>query len=140
MNSNLSTTSDPFALPFNAIQIVLRNKYKFAVTVLLGLALTMFFFASATRKFNSSAKLFVKMGRESVVLDPTARTSQVTSMGDSREEQVFAVAELMNSRLVAEKVVDHFPSFGGMLHLRMKLNAEELFAVVGHCGHFGVGS
>jgi uncharacterized protein involved in exopolysaccharide biosynthesis len=108
MNSNLSTTSDPFALPFNAIQIILRNKYKFAVTVLLGLALTVFFFANATRKFSSSAKLFVKMGRESVVLDPTARTSQVTSMGDSREEQVFAVAELMNSRLIAEKVVDYF--------------------------------
>ena len=43
-----------------------------ALTVLLGLALTVFFFAIATRKFSSSAKLFVKMGRESVVLDPTA--------------------------------------------------------------------
>lgn len=123
MNSNLSSTTDPFALPFNAIQIVLRNKYKFALTVLLGLALTVFFFASATRKFSSSAKLFVKMGRESVVLDPTARTSQVTSVGDSREEQVFAVAELMNSRLVAEKVVDHF---GPNVILEKKADAESL--------------
>ncbi len=110
MNSDLSTTPDPFALPFTAIQIVLRNKFKFVATVLLGLALTTFFFSNAPRKFSSSAKLFVKMGRESVVLDPTARTGQVSSVGESREEQVFAVAELMNSRLVAEKVVDHFGS------------------------------
>ena len=108
MNSNFPSPSDPSARPLNAIQVVLRNKFRFVVTVLLGLALTITFFANAPRKFNSSAKLFVKMGRESVVVDPTARTSQTSSAGDTRGEQVFAVAELLSSRMVAEKVVDHF--------------------------------
>ena len=62
----------------------------------------------ATRTFRSEAKLFVRMGRESVTLDPTATMGQVVAAADSRESEVNAVAELLSSRTLAEKIVDQF--------------------------------
>ncbi len=102
MNSNQLTLSESNQNLAGAFAIIRRNKFKFAFTVLLGMVLTAAYFATAPRKFSSTAKLFIKKGRESVVIDPTARTSH------SGETEVFAVAELLNTRELAEEVVHHF--------------------------------
>ena len=102
MNSNQLTSSESNQNHAGAFAIVRRHKFKFVFTVLLGLVLTAAYFSTAPRKYRSTAKLFIKKGRETVVLDPTARTSQ------SGETEVFAVAELLNMRELAEEVVDHF--------------------------------
>lgn len=44
------------------------------------------------KKFESEAKLMIRVGRESVVLDPTATTSQTLMLQKTQEEEVNAGA------------------------------------------------
>ena len=58
--------------------------------------------------YRSEAKLLVRLGRESVSLDPTATTGQVVNIGQSRENEINSEMEILKSRELAEKVVDSF--------------------------------
>jgi uncharacterized protein involved in exopolysaccharide biosynthesis/Mrp family chromosome partitioning ATPase len=69
------------------------------ITVTLGTFL-------ASEVFQSDAKLLVRLGRESVSLDPTATTGQVVSIGQDRENEVNSELAILLSRELAEKVVD----------------------------------
>ena len=53
----------------------------------------------------SEAKLFVRLGRESVALDPTATTGQVISLNESRDNEINSVFESLKSREVLAAVV-----------------------------------
>jgi len=57
------------------------------------------------RSYRSEAKLFVRMGRESVTLDPTATTGKVMSVYESRENEINSVMEVIQSRVVLDRVV-----------------------------------
>jgi uncharacterized protein involved in exopolysaccharide biosynthesis len=61
------------------------------------------------KKYESEAKLFVRVGRESVTLDPTATTTtgQTISYYDSRESEINSVLDVLQSRIITERVVDH---------------------------------
>jgi uncharacterized protein involved in exopolysaccharide biosynthesis len=50
----------------------------------------------------------VRIGRESVTLDPTATTGQFVAMPEPRDSELHGVEELLASRAMAEKVVDRF--------------------------------
>lgn len=55
----------------------------------------------------SEAELMVRLGRETVSLDPTATTGQViTTIGMTREGEINTELEIIRSREIAEKVVD----------------------------------
>ena len=56
--------------------------------------------------YKSEARLLVRIGRESVSLDPTATTGQVISVGQSRESEINSELEILKSRELAQKVVD----------------------------------
>jgi uncharacterized protein involved in exopolysaccharide biosynthesis len=56
--------------------------------------------------YGSEAKIFVRLGRESVELDPTATTGQTVSVQDSRENEINSVFETLTSRAILEGVVD----------------------------------
>ena len=60
----------------------------------------------APKTYQSDAKLMVKLGRENSTLDPTATTGQVVNIGPSRENEVKSELEILQSRELAEKVVD----------------------------------
>jgi len=57
-------------------------------------------------EYSSDAWLFVRLGRESVALDPTATTGQVVGLNVTRETEINSIIEVMGSRVVLEKVVD----------------------------------
>ena len=78
------------------------------VTASLVIGLTLAYLSLATRTFLSEAKLYVRVGRESMHLDPTATTGQFVAVTDSRETEIAAVEELLMSRALAEMVVDQF--------------------------------
>jgi uncharacterized protein involved in exopolysaccharide biosynthesis len=59
-----------------------------------------------TPLYTSEAKLFVRLGRESVGLDPTATTGQTVSIQETREAEINSVYELLVSREVFGAVVD----------------------------------
>ena len=57
------------------------------------------------KRFDSDAKLFVRLGRGSVTLDPAATTGQTISIQESRETEINSVVDMLQSRGVAEQVV-----------------------------------
>ena len=76
--------------------------FLFAGTVLLilfGIMLT-------PRTYQSEAKLFVRLGRESVGLDPTATTGQTISVNEPRESELNSVMDVLSSRVILENVVE----------------------------------
>jgi len=58
------------------------------------------------RTYQSDAKLFVRLGRESVTLDPTATTGQTISVHESRENELNSVLDTLQSRVIFSTVVD----------------------------------
>ena len=77
--------------------------WTFSLIMLLTIAVTFL----APKKFTSEAKLFVRLGRESVAMDPTATatTDQVVMVHESREYEINSVLELLKSRAVLSGVV-----------------------------------
>ena len=57
-------------------------------------------------RYTSEASLFVRLGKETVGLDPTATTGQTIAVQDSREKEIYSVQTLVQSRTVLESVVD----------------------------------
>ncbi len=60
----------------------------------------------APKIYQSQAKLLVRLGRESVTLDPTAAMGQVVNISQTRENEIKSELEILNSRDLAEEVVD----------------------------------
>lgn len=58
--------------------------------------------------YRSEGKLFVRLGRENVGLDPTATLGQgpVVAVPQFREDEINSVVEILRSRMLVEKVVD----------------------------------
>ncbi|MGV3485465.1 MAG: GumC family protein [Planctomycetaceae bacterium] len=56
-------------------------------------------------KFDSSARLLVRLGRGAVSIDPTANLSQTVSLQESRLAQVNSVKELLTSHELISRVV-----------------------------------
>jgi uncharacterized protein involved in exopolysaccharide biosynthesis len=85
--------------------VVFRHKWKaisvFTVSVLVSLAYIVF----APRTYESSAKLFMRVGRESVALDPTATIGQTMMVEKTQESEINSALEILSSRGVAAKVV-----------------------------------
>lgn len=94
-----TTTRDIFRLLF-------RHKTKvifcFALTTCAAIAIIFFW----PRKYRSESKLLVRLGRETVSLDPTATTGQIMPISMSRETEVSSVLEMLRSRVMIEKLVD----------------------------------
>ncbi|MDZ4685324.1 MAG: GumC family protein [Planctomycetaceae bacterium] len=57
------------------------------------------------RTYHSQAKLFVRLGRESVALDPTVTTGATIAVSDTREHEINSVMEMLGNRSVLEDVV-----------------------------------
>jgi len=56
--------------------------------------------------FRSEARLLVRVGRESVALDPTATTGRIISVARSRMNEINSELEILGSRGLAGGVVD----------------------------------
>ena len=86
--------------------VLFRHKWRVILFFLAVIAtVTLGTFLSA-KIYQSEAKLLVRLGRESVSLDPTATTGQVISVGHSRETEINSELEILKSREIVEKVVD----------------------------------
>lgn len=99
---------EPEPGPTEITSLLWRQKWKMLLVGLVVIAGTLAYASLAARKFQSHAKLFVRIGRESVALDPTATTGQTISVGDSREGEIAAIQEMLGSRMLLEQVVDEF--------------------------------
>jgi uncharacterized protein involved in exopolysaccharide biosynthesis len=90
----------------NVLHAFRRHKWKMAIVFTFVMAATVGYLFVAKPKFTSEAKLFVRLGKESVALDPTATTGQTVGVQESREKEIFSVQSLVQSRNVLERVVN----------------------------------
>ena len=100
----MSTTSNWSLREFYTA--LFRYKRRSISVFLVVMAVATLGIAICPHTYTSEAKLFVRLGRESVALDPTATTGSVMSMDMTRESEINSILEVMRSRAIAEKVLD----------------------------------
>lgn len=58
------------------------------------------------KAYSSEAMIFVKLGRETVSLDPTATTGSTISVLEGRDNEINSIRDMLYSRGIVERVVD----------------------------------
>jgi uncharacterized protein involved in exopolysaccharide biosynthesis len=100
------STSPNTTLP-NPIEIAKRYKKTIILWPMLCLALGALFYYLCPRQYQSEARLFLRIGRESVGIDPAATTGQTMPLYTAdRKDEVRSAQEIFKSRAVAAGVVD----------------------------------
>jgi uncharacterized protein involved in exopolysaccharide biosynthesis len=90
----------------------IRHKWIWGGYFLLVMAATLAIIGWYPRQYASQAKLYLRMGRETVSLDPTATTGEIISVQESRKSEINTVVEMLRSRVLHERVVEQLgPSF-----------------------------
>jgi uncharacterized protein involved in exopolysaccharide biosynthesis len=91
------------------LRVVFRHWRKATIFFFSLMALIGAYSLLTPRHYRSEGKLFVRLGRENVVLDPTATVgrdgSSVVTLPNSRESEVNSVVEILCSRVLLEAVV-----------------------------------
>ena len=108
----------PFTLR-DAFHGIWRRRRDVALFFCATLSLVVVATVLAPKSYRSESRLFVRLGRETVGLDPTATLGEhpVVMMPFSREAETNSVVELIQSKQLLEEVVD---SIGADVILRKK--------------------
>ncbi|QDT38640.1 GumC family protein [Stratiformator vulcanicus] len=83
---------------------VWRHRFKSLIVFASLMGLIVFAVMVTPRTYRSEAKLFVRIGGESIKLDPTATTAQTISVYESRESELNSVLDVLHSRILLEEV------------------------------------
>ncbi|MFQ6036728.1 MAG: GumC family protein, partial [Sedimentisphaerales bacterium] len=86
--------------------VVFRHKWKMILFFLVIVVIATVYTIRAAKIYRSEAKLFVRVGRESVALDPTATTGPIITIGKTHETEINTELEILKSQELAEKVVE----------------------------------
>src|SRR6476661_8344378 len=101
---------DQYLKAFNAngVREILAQHRKLLIRVpLVALALGTLVFLFAPRTYRSESRIFLRLGRESVGLDPTATTGQTLAVQQAdRKDEVKSAIEILDSRGIIGQAVD----------------------------------
>ncbi|MFV1967310.1 MAG: GumC family protein [Pirellulaceae bacterium] len=102
----MNETSQSIISLRDIFRISFRHKWKAipAFGCVFGLAVAGAFLWPKT--FESEAKLFIRIGRSSVSLDPTVTVSQSVTTSEPREREINSILEILRSRELMDKVAD----------------------------------
>ena len=89
----------------HCVRVFSRRKVAFLVSSVLVAMGVFVALLLVPRSYESKARLFVRVGRESVSLDPTATTGQMMAVYDSRKSEVESVLDMLDSRDLLEAVI-----------------------------------
>ena len=100
-------TEDKNLLSISTLFSAMKNHWfpamvVFVVTIVLAILAMIFL----PRSYVSEAMIFVKLGRETVSLDPTATTGSTISVLDTRDNEINSIRDMLYSRGLVERVVD----------------------------------
>jgi polysaccharide biosynthesis transport protein len=87
-------------------QVLFRHWRKMAVIFCGLLLMTLLTVALYPRSYSSEAKLVIRVGRESVSLDPTATTGQTIPLQTTQDVEVNLAMDMLDSHEVLQRVVD----------------------------------
>ncbi len=88
------------------IKAIFKYRWRTMATFLLLLAIGVAGLFLFPKKYESEAKLFVRLGRGSVAMDPAATTGPTISLQESRETEMNSVVDLLQSRQLVELIVN----------------------------------
>jgi len=104
-NGVLPVRPAPTSLIRDLFRAFFRHKGKMVLVFIGTSALLATGFVICPRTYTSEARLFIRIGKESVGLDPTATMSEVINVHESRENEINSELEILKSRVVLEDVV-----------------------------------
>lgn len=81
---------------------LLLTGFVFMVLVVAVVGVALFY----PRLYGSEGKLFVQLGRSVASLDPSSSTGQTVNVQETRETEIRSIAEILEGRQMAEKLVD----------------------------------
>jgi uncharacterized protein involved in exopolysaccharide biosynthesis len=88
-------------------EMIVRHKKTLVRGPLIGLALGAIVFLFAPRTYRSEARIFLRLGRESIGLDPTASTGQTLALQQAdRKDEVKSAIDVLKSRSIIGLAVD----------------------------------
>ena len=103
----MSHPSSSEACPRGVLATMLRHKKKIVLCPLAALLFGGVVFVFYPRAYRSEARLLLRVGRESVGLDPTATTGQTIPLQQSdRKDEVKSALEILRSRHIVSQAVD----------------------------------
>jgi polysaccharide biosynthesis protein PslE len=90
------------------LSAIFRHRGKASIFFVLVMAGTILVTALLPKKYQSEAKLFLRVGRENATLDPTVTLGEqsIVAIPQSRENEINSVAEMLQSRMLLEKVAN----------------------------------
>ena len=88
------------------VSLLWHRKLRIMLVFVLVLSLALGVIYLSPQSYSSEAKLLVKVGRESVTLDPTASFGQTISINQDRQQEINSALEILKSRELREQVVD----------------------------------
>lgn len=93
--------------PRDIARILFRHWRKMAVFAGAVMGLTLLAIALYPRSYRSESKLFIRVGRESVALDPTATTGETIMLQKTQADEVNSAMNLLMNREVLRRAVEH---------------------------------
>ena len=94
--------------PADLVRSVFQRLPSVFFTALLVVVIVIGVLVAWPNKYGSDGMMYVRLGRAALSIDPTATTnsgSQGVSVQETREAEVSSVAEMVNSREIAERIV-----------------------------------
>jgi uncharacterized protein involved in exopolysaccharide biosynthesis len=107
--------------PHDLFRALFRHKRKMATFFCGTMTLVVVGLILFPRSYTSDARLFVRLGKESVALDPTATLNQTVNVSETRESEINSALEILRSRVLLEDVVERL---GADAILNEKLEGE----------------
>jgi polysaccharide biosynthesis transport protein len=95
-----------FVTPRDVARVLFRHWRKMALFFCAAIALTLLVIALYPRSYSSEAKLLLRVGRESVALDPTATTGETIMLQKTQADEVNSALSILSSRTVLEHAVE----------------------------------
>jgi succinoglycan biosynthesis transport protein ExoP len=88
------------------LYVLFGHKGKMLVFTLLLFSMVALMTFLRPGRYRSEARLLVRLGRETVSLDPTVTIGEIAQINQSRDWEINAELEILKSREIAERVID----------------------------------
>jgi uncharacterized protein involved in exopolysaccharide biosynthesis len=88
------------------IDVLWRSRFRIVAIFCCLVALLVAGLPFVPKTYLSEAKILIRLGRESVGLDPTATVGQTLAVNESRETELNSIVDVMQSRSMVEAIVD----------------------------------
>ena len=106
----------------DGLRLFFRYRWRGLLGAMFVLAMVVVGLLVVPRTFMSEARIVVRLGRESVTLDPTASAGTTLPVADSRESEIQTALDMLANRNLFEKVVEEL---GPQAILEQRLPSDE---------------